>query len=113
MLFRSPQAITAGTPGSEWGIILMLVSLIIFIVAATMGGLNYVTTVLQARTHGMTLFRMPLTGWGIFVATILALFGFPALVVRGVVMVWGVGRGGGWGGEGRRGERWGSRGEGV
>ena len=46
-----PQAITAGTPGPEWGIILMLVSLIIFIVAATMGGLNYVTTVLQARTH--------------------------------------------------------------
>nr|MCS5559461.1 cbb3-type cytochrome c oxidase subunit I [Oceanospirillaceae bacterium] len=82
-----PQAITAGTPGAEWGIILMLVSLIIFIIAATMGGLNYVTTVLQARTHGMTMFRMPLTVWGIFVASILALLAFPALFVSGVMML--------------------------
>ncbi|MFB0996196.1 MAG: cbb3-type cytochrome c oxidase subunit I [Porticoccaceae bacterium] len=82
-----PQAITAGTPGSEWGIILMLVSLIIFIIAATMGGLNYVTTVLQARTHGMTMFRLPLTVWGIFVATILALLAFPALFVSGIMML--------------------------
>jgi cytochrome c oxidase subunit 1 len=56
-------------------------------VAATMGGLNYVTTVLQARTEGMTLMRMPLTVWGIFVATILALLAFPALFVSGVMML--------------------------
>src|ERR1700716_3717135 len=47
-----PQAILPGTPGVEWGIVLMLVSLAIFIVATTMGGLNYVTTTLQARTRG-------------------------------------------------------------
>jgi len=82
-----PQAILPGTPGYEWGIILMLVSLLIFIVAATMGGLNYVTTVLQARTRGMTLLRMPLTVWGIFVATILALMAFPALFVSGIMML--------------------------
>src|ERR1051326_1664943 len=63
-----PQAILPGTPGRDWGIILMLASLAIFIVAFTMGGLNYVTTVLQARTRGMTLMRMPLSVWGIFVA---------------------------------------------
>ncbi|MET0961287.1 MAG: cytochrome c oxidase subunit I [Noviherbaspirillum sp.] len=82
-----PQAILAGTPGQDWGIILMLVSLVIFIVAATMGGLNYVTTVLQARAEGMTLLRMPLTVWGIFVATILALLAFPALLVSGIMML--------------------------
>jgi cytochrome c oxidase subunit 1 len=82
-----PQAILPGTPGSDWGIILMLVSLAIFIVAATMGGLNYVTTVLQARTKGMTLMRMPLTVWGIFMATILALLAFPALFVSAVMML--------------------------
>ncbi len=65
----------------------MLVSLLIFIVAATMGGLNYVTTVLQARTRGMTLMRMPLTVWGIFTATILALLAFPALFVSGLMMM--------------------------
>ena len=65
---------------------LMLVSLAIFIVAFTMGGLNYVTTVLQARCRGMTLMRMPLSVWGIFMATILGLLAFPALFVSRVMM---------------------------
>ncbi|MCR8921472.1 cbb3-type cytochrome c oxidase subunit I [Dasania sp. GY-MA-18] len=82
-----PQAILQGTPGYDWGIILMLVSLAIFIVAFTMGGLNYVTTVLQARTHGMTLMRMPLTIWGIFTATVLGLLAFPALLVSAIMML--------------------------
>ena len=81
-----PQAILSGTPGHELGIVLMLVSLALFIVGFTMGGLNYVTTVLQARTRGMTLMRMPLTVWGIFMATVLALLAFPALFVGAVMM---------------------------
>ncbi len=81
-----PQAITSGTPGSDGGIILMGVSLALFVVGFTMGGLNYVVTVLQARTRGMTLMRLPLSVWGIFTATVLALFAFPALFV-GVVMM--------------------------
>ena len=82
-----PQAILEGTPGSGGGIILMLVSLIVFIIGFTMGGLNYVVTVLQGRTRGMTLMRMPLTIWGIFIATILALLAFPALFVGGVMLL--------------------------
>jgi len=82
-----PQAILNGTPGYDWGIILMLVSLAIFIIAFTMGGLNYVTTVLQARTHGMTMMRMPLTVWGIFTATILGILAFPALLVSAIMML--------------------------
>jgi cytochrome c oxidase subunit 1 len=82
-----PQAILQGTPGHQWGIILMLASLIIFIIGFTMGGLNYVVTVLQGRARGMTLMRMPLTVWGIFTATILALLAFPALFVACVMML--------------------------
>jgi len=82
-----PQAILTGTPGHEWGIILMLLSLIIFIIGFTMGGLNYVVTVLQGRARGMTLMRMPLTVWGIFTATVLALLAFPALFVACVMML--------------------------
>ena len=82
-----PQAITSGTPGGDGaGIVLMLISLSIFVVGFTMGGLNYVITVLQARTRGMTLMRMPLTVWGIFTATCLALFAFPALIVSCIMM---------------------------
>ena len=82
-----PQAVSAGTPGADAGIILMLVSLVFFIIGFTMGGLNYVVTVLQARTRGMTLMRMPLTVWGIFMATVLALLAFPALFVSAIMMI--------------------------
>ena len=83
-----PQAILSGTPGgADWGIILMLVSLILFIIGFTMGGLNYVVTVLQARARGMTLMRLPLTVWGIFTATVMALLAFPALFVASVMML--------------------------
>src|SRR5512143_2030255 len=82
-----PQAILPGTSGAGWGIVCMLISLAIFIVAFTMGGLNYVTTVLQARCRGMTLMRMPLSVWGIFMATILGLLAFPALLVSAIMML--------------------------
>src|SRR5256885_7484237 len=81
-----PQSISQGTPGASWGIILMLVSLAFFIIGFTMGGLNYVVTVLQGRTRGMTMMRLPLTVWGIFMATILALLAFPALFVSAIMM---------------------------
>ncbi len=80
-----PQSISEGTPGVNGGITLMLLSLAVFIVAFTMGGLNYVTTILQARCKGMTLMRMPLSIWGIFVATILGLLAFPALLVAAIM----------------------------
>jgi cytochrome c oxidase subunit 1 len=81
-----PQTSMIGTPGHDWGIVFMLLSLAVFIVAFTMGGLNYVTTVLQARCRGMSMMRLPLSVWGIFVATVLGLFAFPALFVAAVMM---------------------------
>src|ERR1700726_4515802 len=81
-----PQAILSGTPGAPWGIVCMLASLAIFIVAFTMGGLNYVTTVRQGRCRGMTMMRMPLSVWGIFMATVLGLLAFPALFVSAIMM---------------------------
>jgi cytochrome c oxidase subunit I len=86
-LYPPLSALPNAAPGSGWGIKLMLISLVIFIAAATMGGLNYVTTVLQCRTKGMTLMRMPLSVWGIFIASVMALFAFPALFVGGVMLL--------------------------
>ncbi len=82
-----PQTILPGTPGYDLGILMMLISLAVFIVAFTMGGLNYVTTILQARCRGMTLMRMPLSVWGIFTATVLGLLAFPALLVSAIMMI--------------------------
>ncbi len=81
-----PQSITGGTPGGDWGILVMCISLGLFVVAFTMGGLNYLTTTLQARTRGLTLMRLPLTVWGIVMATILGLLAFPALFVSVIMM---------------------------
>ena len=81
-----PQTILEGTPGSGTGILLMLISLSLFVIGFTMGGLNYMITILQARTRGMTLMRMPLTVWGIFTATVLAMLAFPALLVSAIMM---------------------------
>ncbi|MFY0990249.1 cytochrome c oxidase subunit I [Halomonas sp. C05BenzN] len=82
-----PQAISPGTPGADGGILLMFLSLMVFIAGFTMGGLNYIVTVLQARTRGMSLMRLPLTIWGIFMATVMALLAFPALLVAVLMMM--------------------------
>jgi len=85
-----PQTSLAGTPGHDMGIVLMLVSLGVFVVAFTMGGLNYVVTVLQYRCRGLTMMRLPLSVWGIFVATVLGLFAFPALLVACIMMMFDI-----------------------
>jgi len=82
-----PQVITEGTPGADMGILFMLISLAVFIAGFTMGGLNYVVTILQMRARGMTLMRMPLTIWGIFLATVMALLAFPAMFVAAIMLV--------------------------
>lgn len=70
-----PQAST----GSGTGMTLWLVSLTMFVVSVLLGGINYITTVLNLRTKGMTLWRMPLTIWAFFVTAILGLLSFPVL----------------------------------
>ena len=71
-----PQAST----GSGAGMTLWLVSLTLFVVSVLLGGINYVTTVLNLRTKGMTLWRMPLTIWCFFVTAIIGILSFPVLV---------------------------------
>ncbi|MCR9286679.1 MAG: cbb3-type cytochrome c oxidase subunit I [Bacteroidetes bacterium] len=71
-----PQA----SSGSGAGMTLWLVSLVLFVISVGLGGINYITTVLNLRTKGMNMWRMPLTIWAFFVTAILALLSFPVLV---------------------------------
>lgn len=64
-----PQA----SSGSGAGMTLWLVSLVLFVISVGLGGINYITTVLNLRTKGMNMWRMPLTIWAFFVTAILAL----------------------------------------
>ena len=74
------SALPEASSGSGAGMTLWLVSLTFFVVSVLLGGINYVTTVLNLRTRGMSLWRMPLTVWALLVTAILGILSFPVLV---------------------------------
>ncbi len=74
------SALPQASSGSGAGMTLWLVSLTLFVVSVLLGGVNYITTVLNLRTKGMSLWRMPLTIWAFFVTAIIGLLSFPVLV---------------------------------
>ncbi len=74
------SALPQASSGSGAGMTLWLVSLTLFVVSVLLGGINYITTVLNLRTRGMTLWRMPLTIWAFLVTAIIGLLSFPVLV---------------------------------
>ena len=74
-------------PGSQTGQTLWLISLALLIIAFLFGSLNYITTILQLRTRGMSLTRMPLTIWGLFVTAVLMLFSFPVLFAAAIMLL--------------------------
>jgi cytochrome c oxidase subunit 1 len=67
-------------PGSGLGMTLWLLSMTLFVVSSLLGGLNYIVTILNLRTHGMKMTRLPLTVWALFVTAILGVLSFPVLV---------------------------------
>ena len=71
-----PQAIE----GSGLGMILWLISMTLFIASSLMGSLNYIVTVLNLRTKGMTMSRLPLTVWAFFITAIIGVLSFPVLL---------------------------------
>jgi cytochrome c oxidase subunit 1 len=73
------SALPQASDGSKAGMTLWLVSLVLFVVSVLLGGINYITTILNMRTKGMSMFRMPLTIWAFFVTAILGLLSFPVL----------------------------------
>jgi cytochrome c oxidase subunit 1 len=81
------SAVRSAVPGSLWGQTLWIVALGLFMVSFTMGGINIITTILEERTAGMTLFRMPLTVWSYLIANMLGLLAFPSLLVAIVLLL--------------------------
>jgi len=65
--------------GVDWGQNLWCISLIVLGVSSLMGSLNYITTVINMRTKGMTFFRLPLVIWSLFITAILLLLALPVL----------------------------------
>ena len=78
-----PQAI----PGSGAGMTLWLVSMAIFIASSLIGALNYIVTVLNLRTKGMKMTRMPLTIWAFFVTAMIGVVSFPVLLSAALLLI--------------------------
>lgn len=78
-----PQAIA----GSGLGMTLWLVSMAIFIASSLLGALNYIVTVLNLRTIGMKMTRMPLTIWSFFVTAIIGVVSFPVLLSAALLLI--------------------------
>lgn len=78
-----PQAIS----GSGLGMTLWLSSMAIFIVSSLLGSINYITTVINLRTAGMTFTRLPLTIWAFFITAIIGVLSFPVLFSAALLLI--------------------------
>ena len=81
------SALELAQPGSGLGMTLWLVSMAFFIASSLLGSLNYIVTVLNLRTKGMSLTRMPLTIWAFFVTAIIGVISFPVLLSAALLLI--------------------------
>lgn len=81
------SAVPEAIPGSGTGMTLWLVSMALFIAQSLMGSLNYVVTVLNLRTKGMSMTRLPLTIWALWVTAIIGIVSFPVLLSAALLLI--------------------------
>lgn len=81
------SALQNAGPGQGMGMDLWIISIAIFCVGSLLGALNFITTLLNMRTRGMSLMRMPLTCWAWFTTAVLALLSFPVLLGAGILLL--------------------------
>lgn len=81
------SALPQAMPGSGLGMTLWLTAMALFIVSSLLGGINYIATVLNMRTKGMTFDRLPLTIWSFFLTAIIGLLSFPVLLAAALLLI--------------------------
>jgi cytochrome c oxidase subunit I len=81
------SALPQASPGSGLGQTLWLVAIFILMTSSLFGGLNFLTTIINMRARGLSMGRLPLTIWGIFITAILALLSFPVLMSALVMLL--------------------------
>ena len=81
------SALPQSIPGSGMGMTLWLISIALFVVGGLLGSLNYIVTILNLRTKGMSMQRLPLTIWAIFLTAILVVLSFPVLLSAALLLI--------------------------
>jgi len=74
------SALGDASEGSKTGMDLWIISMALFVVSSLLGGLNYISTILNMRTKGMSMTRLPLTIWALFFTAVLGVLSFPVLL---------------------------------
>jgi cytochrome c oxidase subunit I len=87
VIYPPLSALKEANPGSQDGMTLWLVSMALFIVSSLLGGINYVTTVINLRTKGMTMDKLPLTIWAFTFTAILGILSFPVLFSAALLLI--------------------------
>jgi cytochrome c oxidase subunit 1 len=81
------SALGDASPGSKTGMDLWLISMSLFVVSSLLGGLNYIATILNMRTKGMSMTRLPLTIWALFFTAVLGVLSFPVLLSGFILLI--------------------------
>ncbi|MEO0311267.1 MAG: hypothetical protein RIQ89_924 [Bacteroidota bacterium] len=81
------SALPQAMPGSGLGMTMWLVSMVLFIASSLLGGINYVCTIINMRTKGMSMTRMPLTIWAFLITAILGILSFPVLFAAALLLL--------------------------
>src|SRR5207344_3178040 len=81
------SALGQASEGSKIGMDLWLVSMALFIVSSLLGGLNYISTILNMRTKGLSMTRLPLTIWALFFTAVLGVLSFPVLLAGFILLI--------------------------
>ena len=81
------SALPEAIPGSGLGQDLWLIAMTLFVVSSLLGGLNYIVTILNMRTKGMTMMRLPLTIWALLIVAILGVLSFPVLLSCALLLI--------------------------
>lgn len=81
------SAVPTAISGSGTGMTMWLISMVLFVASQLIGGINYVSTILNMRTKGMDLWKMPLTIWAFFLTAIVGMLSFPVLVSAVVLLI--------------------------
>ncbi|MCA8983643.1 MAG: cbb3-type cytochrome c oxidase subunit I [Planctomycetaceae bacterium] len=80
-------ALYDSAPGSGFAQTLWLLGVTFVGISSMMGSINYMTTIINMRAPGMTLFRMPLTIWSMFITAVLQAFALPVLTAAGLMLL--------------------------
>ena len=81
------SALPLAQGGSGAGMTLWLVSMGIFIASSLLGSLNYIVTVINLRTKGMSMTRLPLTIWAFFITAVIGVISFPVLLSAALLLI--------------------------